>query len=154
VLHAYVSPEIAVFANPIHANIRDPRCLRVEADEEWENDGLKRWTTGACQVLGEVPLPVIATEERVAWAIVLAPHPATRDWAVGWLSGTDRSETAARAAEWAAWADAAAEAAWADAAAEDRLAPLLARARAILAGEFPAERFDDPLEPREGEEKE
>jgi len=31
VLHAYVLPEVAVLANPIHARIRKPRCLRVSA---------------------------------------------------------------------------------------------------------------------------
>ena len=72
--------------------------------------------------------------ERMAWAIVLAPHPSTREWAIRWLSGEDRTT-------WAAWA--AANAASANAA--SALACALLRAKAILAGEYPADHYDKEL---------
>lgn len=176
VLHAYVSPEVAAFGNFIHGAIDNPRCLRVEIVGEgaWETDGLKRWTTSPLRVVEEVPVPALTTTERVAWAICIAPHVSTKEWAIRWLSGEDRSKKAA----WAAWeaaanaweaakaaaergkAEAAASAAEAaageaaeataanaaEAAAEERyLLPALRRARAILARTFPAERYDEVL---------
>jgi len=120
---------------------------------------------------------VLTLQERVAWAIVLAPHRSTREWAIRWLSGVDHSPNAAgrawqqaeavgapvavqRAAQaaqvaWEVWnlgslwrSQAEAERDAAEviaAAAASRLMPALTRARAILAGEYPAERYDGPL---------
>jgi len=161
VLHAYSSPEVAALANPIHANIYQPRCYRAElVGGEWQTDGLKRWTTSPLRVIKEVSLPVLTREERVAWAILLAPHPVTRELAIGWLSGRDRSAAAAwaaaatqaawvaevaEAAAWsaraAAWAEAAeaAEAASDQLAHEARLTPTLGIARSVLAGTLAAE---------------
>lgn len=186
VLHAYISPEVAVLANPIHARLSQPRCFEVEVVEGgWETDGLKRWTTSPLKVLREIDLPEIDLKTRVAWAIVLAPHEMTRKWAVRWLRGDSEAGAAAGAAAAAARAAAgettyaaaraaaraaaeAAEAAYAAAAyaaaaayvgataaaayaaawaaAEKRLHPALDRARAILAGEYPAADYDKPLD--------
>ena len=212
VLHAYISPEVAVLGNPIHAEIQDPRLFRVEA-EHWTTDGLKRWTTKPVNVLEELPIPVLTVGERVAWVICLIPSIVTRDWAVSWLSGADRSwnaatrtaeeaeaaaraslrawpskskehtaiveaekaalwaaAAAARAAMWAAplrtaplWETASVAAAAALAAslaasasiatglvtstaAETRLDQMLLRARAILAGTYPADQYDAKLD--------
>jgi len=166
VLHAYISPEVARFAQPIHGEAaKYTRCFEVEiaGDGEWRTDGLKRWTTSSLRVLREIrELPELTLEERVAWAICIAPHPSTRNWAIGWLSGRDRSAEAAWEAAWeaeeasareaaraswsAAWAgEAAARASWAARAgadSEQRLMPMLHRARAILAGDYPAEEYD------------
>lgn len=115
VLHAYISGEVAVLANPVHANISNPRLFEIEGDG-WETDGLKRWTCGPCRVVRELEVPVLRLEELVAWVICLAPHSSTRSWAVGWLNGSDRSYESARAA--VTWAAAAAAAAAARAEAE------------------------------------
>src|SRR3990167_154366 len=82
VLHAYIAPEVAVLANPVHANIATPRCFRVEiaGAGRWETDGLKRWTSAPVRVLDEVELPVVSTEECIAWVIILSPHASTREW--------------------------------------------------------------------------
>lgn len=176
VLHGYISPEVAVLGNPAHANIGNPRLFEIEADAPWQTDGLKRWTTGACIVVRELPLPTLTTEELVAWVICLASHASTREWAVGWLSGVDRSEAAALAARYERAAEceasrAALEAAWAASRAaalsesyaraaartaearaseadsrasyEHRLMPALERAREILAGTLPADKYDE-----------
>lgn len=179
---AHATPELAVLMNPIHADIDSPLCLRVGivGDGQWKSDGMRRWTTCPVIVLGKAKTPDFELEELVAWAIVAStPHPSTREWAVKWLSGEDRTYRSAEAAEEAAegiwdrggclstkWAATAAkEAAWAvasgmpwltrrtkEAAArtalrayqdptwrEANLMAALAHARAILAGEFPAE---------------
>ena len=105
VLHYYTSPEQAVLFNPIHADIPSPRLFRVEIDREVDCDGLK----GCCHsmtLLEELPLPVITTEQRAAFAIRCAlevyTDPAFVRWAEAWLSGEDRSADAARAAARAA----------------------------------------------------
>ena len=95
VLHLYASPEEAVLYNPIHANIGLPRLFLVEAAGIAGDDGLKQWTTGSVQVVEELDMPEITTEERVAFAICISPHVSTREWAVGWLLGADRSAAAA-----------------------------------------------------------
>ncbi len=187
VLHGYIEPEVAVLANPIHARIIVPRLLRIESGAPWQTDGLKRWTTHACNVVVELPLPTLTTTELVAWVICISPHATTREWAARWLSGEDRSYAAAacaaeaaKAAAWAAaaaraaadvrvkaeaaadavamaakaaaWAAAKAEAAAAEAAEVEKrsefeflLLPTLRHARAILAGEIPAERYAEML---------
>lgn len=152
VLHLYGSPEEAVLYDPIHANYygQTARLFEVEVgDEGARTDGAKWWTGQAVRVISELPLPVISITEMVSWAICLDPHSTPREWAVDWLSGHDRSTSSA----WAvgvclarAWA---AEAAWAARSCPTRSLAALARARAILAGTFPAERYDELLVPYE-----
>jgi hypothetical protein len=109
--------------NPLHASIPNPRILKVTSDAAWKTDGTKRWTQGECTVLAKVEVPAVSLEEKVAFAICVAPHPSTREFAVKWLTGEDRSYGSAWAAvdaaevmDAAAWA-----AAWsATAAAEVR----------------------------------
>lgn len=122
ILHAYESPLVAVFMNPIHANYGPARLWRCETDAEVvRNDqllcGVRRLTC-----VEELPLPEIKTAARVHAAIVCAwevcDEPKWRSWATRWLSGEDRSaesaERARRAAPaWAAvWAAGVAAAAW------------------------------------------
>jgi hypothetical protein len=131
VLHGYIAPEVALLANPIHAKVQDPRILTIESDQPWETDGLKRWTQGRCTTLDELAMPVLTMDERVAWAICLSPHESTRQWAINWLSGKDRSVVSACAAKAEAYAAWAAEAeAWE---AEARVAWAAARAAACAA---------------------
>ena len=82
-LHFYQSVSEAVLYNPIHggygAGVRAFECDGELAGD----DGLKVWATTPVRVLREVSLPAVTLEQRVAWAICLAPHPATRKWAIG-----------------------------------------------------------------------
>lgn len=179
VLHAYIAPEVAVLLDELHAyfgpTARLFRIETVESNGKWYNDGQKRWTDSSVRVLEELPLPILAIEERIAWAICIAPCTHTRKWAIDWLSGADRTAASAlRAteiagyhlkygAENAAWAahyacglmpkiDVAARCAARSAAHsgahlfsapnESVLIPALIKARAILAGEMPAEEYD------------
>ena len=122
VIHCYATALEAVLYDPIHAAyLPSGRAVSVTVDAArvW-TDGLKWWTDAPVTVGAPVTLPAVTLTERVAWAIVLAPHPATRTWAIEWLSGRDRTAVgawmaqvgAAMAAEAAAMA-AAAEAAMA-----------------------------------------
>src|ERR1017187_340747 len=71
VLHYYKHPLLAVVLNPIHANIESPRLFAIEIDREVGTDGLKCWSR-AQRVVGELVLPVITLEQRVAFAIYVA----------------------------------------------------------------------------------
>jgi hypothetical protein len=112
-MSGYIAPEVAILANPIYDDIRNPRLLKIHSSEPWETDGFQRWTQGLRTTLGEAPVPVLSMLERVAWAICLTPHESTREWAVHWLSDKGRywsaekdamSHDAAWSAAWAALA--------------------------------------------------
>ncbi len=143
VIHAYTSPILAVLCNPIHADFSDPVLWEAEG-EIVASDGLK---TGVKKLttIRRIPLPSITPEQRVKFAILSALQVEQNQtfvaWAQTWLSGQDRSKTAAKeaaetaaraaeAAEAAAWA--AGEAAWATEAAR-------AAARAAWAAAWAAE---------------
>jgi hypothetical protein len=96
VLHAYTSPVLAVLMNPMHANIQNPRLFRAEGEvvvSDPTKVGVRSLT-----LVEEVTLPVIETSARVRWGISfawpLAPS-SWRVWAAAWLSGEDRSRSAA-----------------------------------------------------------
>jgi hypothetical protein len=121
-LHAYTDPLLAVLLNPIHANIKDPRLFRAEGTVGAEDHGLKVGCT-TLTLVEEMPLPVITPTQSVAFGVICAKEVCQDKgwitWADRWLSGKDRTEKSARAAEAAAAAAAyrAAEAAgWAAAA--------------------------------------
>ena len=112
------SPELALLLNPIHANIKKPRCWEVECGgEEAMDHGLKGGSRRV-RLVREVPVPEITMEHRVRFAILCAKEtcddPAWNRWADKWLSGEDRSNRAAWDAESAAWAaiEAAESTAW------------------------------------------
>jgi hypothetical protein len=139
VIHCYRHPLLAVLFNPIHADFRTPLLWeatgRVVADDGLKV-GCKKVTT-----IRQIPLPVITTEQRVKFAILVSLEvyhdKDYAKWARNWLDNTDRTEVAAwataeakaeatagaaraaawaaRAAAWAAWATAGAAwaAAWA-----------------------------------------
>lgn len=121
-LHAYLSPELAVLLNPIHANIYEPVLWEAEGHVV-KNDEQLKVGCSRLRTLRIVPLPSCSTEQRVRFGILCARavcnDPAWMAWAKRWLDGTDRSEGAAEAAEAASAgvsraAEAAAEAAeWA-----------------------------------------
>ena len=123
-LHAYRNPLLAVFLNPIHANIKEPRLWECIGEGEYLDDrGLKCGFTRLTTVR-EIPLPEVTTAQRIAFAILCAKEvcgdPEWCTWADNWLRGNDRTETAAwtaalaaDAAVWAAARAAALAAYWA-----------------------------------------
>jgi len=151
-LHAYTGSEsdpeagalLAVLLNPIHANFQPPRLFEAEGDVGKTGYGLKVGCT-RLRALREIPLPVVTTEQRVRFGILAALEVCPKDgwgikfraWATDWLDGSDRSASAAWAAEaeaWAAEAEAEAEtvAAW-SAARAARAAARAARAASAAA---------------------
>jgi len=118
-LHCYDDPYLALFLNPIHADIKNPIICEVEVAGDSKNDrGLKRGYR-KMRVLKDLSIPEPTTEQRIKFAIYCTlevyDDPNFKQWASNWLSGTDRSiraTWAAAEAVWAAWATwAAAEAA-------------------------------------------
>jgi hypothetical protein len=128
-LHAYTDPLLAVLLNPIHANIDNPRFFRCEGEVGATDSDLKVGCT-KLNLLEELEIPKITTEQRVKFAILCAREvvgttcPKWSEWATKWLSGEDRTEKsaqkaagsasgatewAAQAAEWSAEAEYAAE---------------------------------------------
>ena len=101
-LHAYSHPLLAVFLNPIHADIENPKLWECIGDGRCLDDrGLKCGYTRLTTVR-EVPLPEVTTEQRIAFTILCSKEvcrdPKWTVWADNWLSGDDRTETAALAA--------------------------------------------------------
>jgi hypothetical protein len=98
VIHAYEHPLLAVFMNPIHANLRNPLLWECEGEifvrEGQLKCGCKKLTT-----CSKISLPSITLEQRVRIAIYCAlavykeKHFVT--WAEKWLNGTDRTSGAA-----------------------------------------------------------
>jgi hypothetical protein len=141
-IHAYTHPLLAVLLNPIHASIGNPLLWECEGDVVREDKGLKVGCV-TLTTLRAIDLPVFTPEQRVKFAILCAKTCCSDavwlTWAEKWLSGDDRSLSAAtaaaaraeaRAAVWATWAAAAAAAAgWAEAA-EARAARAAEAARA------------------------
>jgi len=112
-LHCYSDPLLAVMLNPIHGNIDNPRLFRAEAGGKSQHDhGIKSGYT-RMTLVEEIPVPAVTTEQRIRFAILCSlkvySDPAYVKWAEGWLSGEDRSKSAAGAA--AREAEVAAEAA-------------------------------------------
>ena len=156
-IHAYTSPLLAIFLNPIHGNYDLKTAHLWEAGGEIEKDdfGLKVGCT-RLTTTQRIPLPVVTTHQRVKFAILCTlkvyDAPAFVEWAKNWWEGTDRTAKAARAvareaavaaraphsvaraAEWAAeWDEewnAAWEEAWATRAAEAAAWAARAAARA------------------------
>lgn len=116
-LHYYHHPLLAVLLNPIHADIQDPILWEVEVGGEQKDDaGLKGGAT-KMRLLKKIDLPMLSTEQRVAFGIYCALETCKDEefvrWANGWLMGSDRSAAAAAQAARAAAARAAAwGAAW------------------------------------------
>jgi len=124
-IHCYDSPEIAVYMNPLHADIDEPKCWRVEVRGPSLDDHGLKCGYREVRLLHEVPVPHINTEQRVEIAIRLVwplseTRPKWQKWAADWLTGRDRTTVAAKKAlawvpeEAAAWVQAATRAAaWA-----------------------------------------
>ena len=121
VIHAYVSPELAVLMDPIQSSLLPNAILWEAKGDVVTNDGTKVGCT-KLTTLKRIPIPTITLEQRVTFAIKCALHvykePSWVAWAQAWLAGTNRAAAdAADAAAYAAYADAASYYAAADAAA-------------------------------------
>ena len=126
VFHCYSHPVLALFLNPIHANIENPRIFKIKVDRIVASDGLKQASLEQT-IIEELIIPKPTLIQTTAFGIICAKHIYKnikfQSWANNWLSNEDRSshaaEAAARAAARAAWdAEAARAAAWAAWAAE------------------------------------
>ena len=100
VIHVYDHPLKASMFNPIHADIKDPILWECEVSEPVADDGLKIGVK-TCKTLKQIPLPEISILARVRFAILCAlevyEEPIFLTWASAWLSGKDRSVSAANA---------------------------------------------------------
>ena len=122
VIHAYEHPLIAVLMNPVHAMFNPAKMrLFVAEGEIVAREGELKCGVHALEIVEEIPVPTLTTEQRVKFAILCAKCVCTdvawNAWADKWLSSDDRSAEAAEATAWAAeataWAAEAAAAAWA-----------------------------------------
>lgn len=105
-LHAYRDPLLAVMMAPEYG-YADGQLWEAEG-EVGIDDGTKVGCT-SLTTLRKMPLPVLTTEQRVEVAIRCAmevyKEPGWTTWAEGWLSGRDRTRSAAAdAADAAAFA--------------------------------------------------
>ena len=98
VLHCYNHPLLAVFLNPIHADIKNPLLFEIKVDEIVNSDGLK-FASKSQTLLKEISLPEISTDQRIASSIKIAKtvykDEKWNEWADKWLSGEDHSITPA-----------------------------------------------------------
>ena len=135
-IHVYDDPLLAVLLSAVHANFRQLRLWRCRVRDVDSDRGLK-FGVKVCTTVEEIPVPQITTEQKVRFGILCALKVCHKarwvQWAHNWLSGRDRSASAAKvvvgevewAAAWAAWAAWAARAAtewtalWAAKAAEE-----------------------------------
>ena len=69
-LHAYPHPLLAVFLNPVHANIQQPRLFKAEAGgKEMMDSGLKVGFS-SMRLIEEIKLPHIDQEHRIRLALM------------------------------------------------------------------------------------
>ena len=100
VIHAYLSPELAVLFNPIHAKYENPVLWEAEGEVVVNEDntkvGVKKLTT-----IRQIPLPEITVIQKIAFGILCGLEVCEEkkfiDWANKWLSGEDRSRESAYA---------------------------------------------------------
>ena len=106
VIHAYTDPVLAVLMNPTHANIENPLFWECEGDVV-ASDGCKVGVK-KLSITAPHPVPDVSTETRIRFGIACAwlvtPSAVWREWAANWVSGKDRSEKTARAADAAVYA--------------------------------------------------
>lgn len=114
-LHFYSHPLLAVFLNPIHAAINNPRIFKVEVKGKYEDDNGLKCGYSEARLIKELALPVITLNQHIAFEILCAmevyKEKSFVEWANDWLSARDRSVAATQAA-WTAYAAATTQAAW------------------------------------------
>ena len=94
VIHAYLTPELALLLNPIHANIDDPLLWEAKGNIVARDGDLKVGCRSLTTVR-RINIPNVTMVQRVAFGILCAKSVYTNDafvaWSDAWLSGTDRS---------------------------------------------------------------
>jgi len=104
--HGYAHPLLAVLHAPIHVDSDYTKMIEIEVPKVYALDQMKLgFTTG---IVGRViPLPKITDEQRKRYAIGCAcsvyKDRSFRKWADDWISGKDRTRSAARIAALVAW---------------------------------------------------
>lgn len=103
-IHAYLSPELAVLLNPIHANIYNPKLWVCETKIVESDRGLK---VGGISLTtkNELSVPTVSIEQRVIFAVLCgrAVFGGKSDgwdkWAANYIAGKNRKDyIAAKAA--------------------------------------------------------
>jgi len=100
--HAYVTPEIGAFLNPIHAGLNADTLLfwRAEIRGTVEEDGILKLGATEMRTVEQIEPIRPTTNQRVAFAIYIASSsrgeipPAWERWRDNWLDGTDRTQFA------------------------------------------------------------
>ncbi|VVB50934.1 Uncharacterised protein [uncultured archaeon] len=110
-IHAYTSPLLAVFLNPIHGRFKNPQLWECIGEGLEKSDyGLKVGRTRITTVK-RIPLPVVTTNQRIAFSILAVlevyKEPSFVLWTNNWLSGKDRTAADAEAVVRSAWSVAA-----------------------------------------------
>src|SRR5208337_5405054 len=138
-IHWYVSPELALLLNPIHAKIRNPITWEIMVSGRTVREGDIKGGSQIVTTVQQIKAAEPTTTQRVAFAILCAKFVYHNDsfcsWADAWLAGDDRAETAASMAARTAWA-----AAMADVSEDGDAADAAARAAAAASA---AARADD-----------
>jgi hypothetical protein len=102
-LHYYEHPLLAILHNPIHASIANPLLWRVDVGEVVKRDGYKKAGATKLRLIEALKWPPISIIQRIAYGILCAKEVCDdhswNNWADKWLSGVDRSYSAA----WSAW---------------------------------------------------
>ena len=116
-IYAYTNPLLAAMFNPHHENFDEALLWESDGEVALEDRGRRVWCR-SLTTLREIPLPTVTTEQHVRFGILCAravyTDPAWGRWSDLWLSGVDRTQESAHAADlhsrWcgAAWAAAAA----------------------------------------------
>lgn len=93
VLHAYKSPLISIFLNPLHADFRSPRLFLCEGDIV-AHDNVKVGSRSLTCV-AELDAPRPSRVCRITFAALCLIHIFKNEkwqtWAKSWISGEDRS---------------------------------------------------------------
>ncbi|MDQ6661532.1 MAG: hypothetical protein M3Z24_11265 [Chloroflexota bacterium] len=100
-VHFYDISELAVLLNPIHAGFSNPQLWEVEwSGKTLDNRGMKRGATTVTTV-SQISTPSISLTQKIAFGILCAKEVCSNaqwnEWANNWLSGQDRTTTAAAA---------------------------------------------------------
>jgi hypothetical protein len=93
-IHFYLTPELAVLLNPIHADFDDPVLWEIQAEIE-KSDGQLIVGSRKVTTVRQIPLQKASTEQRVHFAILCAlevySEPSFVKWATAWIDNSDRS---------------------------------------------------------------
>lgn len=104
-IHAYLSPELAVLLNPIHADFIKYLLWEATGDIIKNNKDLKVGCV-TLTTIKQISIPNITLEQRVYFAILCSKSVYFNEtyiqWANNWINNIDRTAAAARTAAYAA----------------------------------------------------